>query len=150
MSFFLRRLRNHSEAEDLTQEVFVRLAASGSDKNFSNLDGYVFQTAANLLRDRIRREKVRNEYRQGLDEADSFPNEPLDPDRIYAGRESLNQAVMALRELNERTRAIFILFRLENMKQRDIANMFGISVSAVEKHVARAIAHLACRLSEIK
>ena len=38
-----------------------------------------------------------------------------------------------------------MLFRLENMKQKDIATAFGIAQSTVEKHVMRAIMHLAAR-----
>jgi RNA polymerase sigma factor (sigma-70 family) len=54
--------------------------------------------------------------------------------------------VNALREMPERTRTIFILFRLENMKQREIADMLGISVRTVEQHVIRASAWLRERL----
>lgn len=48
-----------------------------------------------------------------------------------------------LQALPERTRVIFILRRLEGLKYQDIANRFGISVSAVEKHMERAVAQLA-------
>jgi len=48
--------------------------------------------------------------------------------------------------LPERTRDIFILFRVEKMRQAEIAKRLGVSVSAVEKHVIRAAAHLARRL----
>jgi RNA polymerase sigma-70 factor (ECF subfamily) len=47
--------------------------------------------------------------------------------------------------LPARTRDIFVLFRLDQLKQSEIAARMGISVSAVEKHVVRAVAHLARR-----
>ena len=53
---------------------------------------------------------------------------------------------MALTELHPRTRDVFVLHRLEQMKQAEIAGLFGISVSSVEKHIARALEHLATRL----
>ena len=37
---------------------------------------------------------------------------------------------------------VFVLYRLEKMKQREIAALYGISVSSVEKYVARATEHL--------
>ena len=49
-------------------------------------------------------------------------------------------------ELPERTRNVFLLARLENMRQAEIARRLGVSVSGVEKHLARAIAHLSQRL----
>ncbi len=139
MSFFLRRVRNHAEAEDLTQDVFVRLAG-GDLSRLENSDAYIFQAAANLLRDRSRRNRVRAEYREGKGALDGSLTELLTPARIVVGRESLDQVIDALRGLPERSRTIFILARLEHMKQRDIADIFGISVSAVEKHIVKALA----------
>jgi RNA polymerase sigma-70 factor (ECF subfamily) len=51
----------------------------------------------------------------------------------------------ALDELGQRTRDIYVLFRLEAMKQREIAALYGLTVKSVEKHVMRATLHLALR-----
>ena len=145
MAFFLRRIGNHAEAEDLTQEVFARLMAMGAE-NLHQADAYVFQMAANLLRDRGRREKVREAYRFGVLAGEGVGVEPIDPERVLAGRQSLGQIAAALREAPERTRAIFLLYRIEQMKKRDIAETYGISTSAVDKHLMKAMAHLWKRL----
>lgn len=145
MAFFLRRIGNHAEAEDLTQEVFARLMALGAD-NLQQADAYVFQMAANLLRDRGRREKVREAYRFGVLAGEGVGVEPIDPERVLAGRQSLGQIAAALRETPERTRSIFLLYRVEQMKKRDIAETYGISTSAVDKHLMKAMAHLWKRL----
>ncbi len=141
MAFFLRRVRNHAEAEDLTQEVFIRIAQGGGAA-MKSAEAYIFQVAANLLRDRVRRNKVRDQYlaelKPGLDEE----NELLDPQRIVAGREALERLSEGLRDLPERTRLIFLLFRYENLDYKTIADSLGISTSAVEKHVYRAMAKL--------
>ena len=138
MAFFLRRIRNHSEAEDLTQEVLMRVAERGSTIDAAQPDAYIFQIAANLLRDRGRRQKVRTAYQVGLGANEAAQVEERDPDRVLQARQSLATVLNALRELPMRTRTIFILFRLENMKQREIADMLGISVRTVEQHVVRA------------
>ena len=148
MSFFLRRLRNHAEAEDLTQEVFVRLARSG--REVETAEAYIFQTAANQLRDRARHERTRAAYRLGLGALQAEQVEVLDPARVLVGREALGRLIGGLEELPERTREIFILYRLENMTRVEIAGGLGISVSAVEKHLARAMVHLARRLEDGK
>ena len=90
--------------------------------------------------------KVRAIYQQGLGAQEGSRVEELDPDRVLQARQSLASVVNALREMPERTRTIFILFRLENMKQREIADMLGISVRTVEQHVIRASTHLRERL----
>jgi RNA polymerase sigma factor (sigma-70 family) len=71
--------------------------------------------------------------------------EDLSPERVLLSEESLNDVLRTLSELGERTRDIFILFRLERMKQKDIAALLGIAQSTVEKHVMRAVMHLAER-----
>lgn len=146
MTFFLRRIYNHAEAEDLTQEVLLRVAQRGATIDASRPDGYVFQIAANLLRDRGRRLKVRNAYQAGVGDDETNWIEQRDPVRVLQAKQSLATVLAALRQLPERTRTIFILFRLEGMKQREIADHLGISVRTVEQHVTRASIHLRERL----
>jgi RNA polymerase sigma-70 factor (ECF subfamily) len=67
------------------------------------------------------------------------------PERVLDGETSLAQVLQALSELGELTRNVFVLFRLEHMKQKDIAVLYGIAQSTVEKHVMRAVLHLARR-----
>jgi len=146
MAFFVRRVRNRTEAEDLTQEVFTKLAAA--PRAFQHADAYVFQTAANLLRDRGRREKVRADYREAIRADDLAGTETIGPDRVVAGRQTLVQVIDALQMLPERTRAIFILHRLEKLKKPEIAAMFGLSVSGIDKHLIKAMVHLHTRLKD--
>jgi RNA polymerase sigma-70 factor (ECF subfamily) len=147
MAFFLRRLGNHAEAEDLTQEVFARLADVEAD-HMQSPDAYIFRMAANLLRDRRRRELVRFDYRAKAMAAEDAGVDMLDPLRVAAGRESLANLTAALHELPESTRTIFILYRLENVDKRDICQAFEISLSSVERHLVRAIAHLTRRVKD--
>ena len=139
MAFFVRRTRDHSEAEDLTQEVFVRLlnqdAASVSD-------GYIFRIAQNLLVDRARKNQVRDRYREALKYDPDDGRDVLDPERVAQGRQQLSFILAGLNELPERTRTIFLLFKVENLSQQAIAQTFDISESAVKQQVAKALAHL--------
>ena len=147
MAFFLRRVRNHQEAEDLTQEVFARLL--GKDEPAAGLaDAYVFQVATNLLRDGARRNRVREEYRVLADPLEDAAGDSLDPARIAIGRDALTRLVSGIDALPERTRTIFILYRIENVGMEAIAESYGISKSAVKKHVVKAMAALTERLRE--
>jgi len=146
MAFFVRRIHDHCEAEDLTQQVLLRVAERAASIDERGPDGYVFQIAANLLRDRSRRLRVRATYQAGFGMLDASRIEELDPDRVVQGRHSLDVVLKALNDLPERTRNIFILARLESLKQREIAEMLGISVRTVEQHMIRASAQLRQRL----
>lgn len=147
MAFFVRRVRNRAEAEDLTQEVFAKLAMAGR-RHVRHVDAYVFQTAANLLCDRGRREKVRADHRATLQAQEAAPTESLGPERLIESRQNLARVVEALLELPERTRGIFILHRVEKLKKAEIASMFGISVSGIDKHLVKAVLHLHRRLGD--
>ncbi len=147
MSYFHRRVRNHAEAEDLTQQVFLRLLAAGDTGQIDRVEAYVFTIAGNLLKDRSRTLARRGDNGPSLDEdlIGDLVKEAADirtPERVLLGRESLANVLATLGELDERTRDIFILFRLEHMKQHEIAALYGIGLSTVERLVTKAALHL--------
>ena len=152
VAYFMKRVNSRNEAEDLTQEVFVRLLNHPDKNNGQTIEGYVFTIAANLLRDRAKSvataQRKRIQSLDVLDEKDTFSAslvEDRNPERVLVGRQTIQDVLDALTELGERTRDIFILARLENVGHREIATMYGISVSAVEKMMMKAMAHLGAR-----
>jgi RNA polymerase sigma-70 factor (ECF subfamily) len=142
IQFFRRKLRDPQEIEDLVQEVYLRLAARGSGERIENVAGYLFQTAAAVLADYFRRRSVRHAGDHVEFDADRHAESDFDAERVLASKQALGNAVAALRELPERTRWIFVWRRLEGHQYKDIASRLGISVSAVEKHMVRAMHHL--------
>lgn len=70
------------------------------------------------------------------------------PERVLSGKREFEQLIEALAELPERTRQIFVLYHLENLRQKEIANRLGMPVSTLEKHLARANKHLLKRLGK--
>jgi RNA polymerase sigma factor (sigma-70 family) len=151
MVFFTRRTRDRVLAEDLTQETLLRVIAAQRVVRVEQPESYVFKVAMNLLRDQRRAQaRVGAAAFVPIDDAvagelDRELMEDLSPERVLLSKESLQDVLQTLDELGERTRDIFILFRLERMKQKDIAALFGIGQSTVEKHVMRAVLHLANR-----
>jgi RNA polymerase sigma factor (sigma-70 family) len=143
-AYFRRRVRSDNEAEDLTQEVFLRLIRRMDLDTIENPEAFVFRTAVNLLRDRSRRGKTQRShlteisYQQG-------DVEELSPERVFDSRQSLQQVIDVLEELDERSRDAFILHRLEGMKHAEIAELYGVSVSSVEKYIIKALALLTKR-----
>jgi RNA polymerase sigma-70 factor (ECF subfamily) len=141
--YFLRRGLPQSDVEDLVQDVFVRLSRRKGLSGMASVEGYLFETAASVAIDYWRGARRRGSLlREPYDEA-RHAIEDFGPDRILAGREALGTVVEGLLELPERTRNVFILARLEQLRHAEIARRLGISVSAVEKHLIKAFAHLA-------
>ncbi|HEU0067131.1 MAG TPA: sigma-70 family RNA polymerase sigma factor [Sphingomonas sp.] len=141
VAFFQRRLRDPSHAEDLAQDLFCRLAASPQHV-VDNPEAYVFRIAANLVNDHYRHETVRTRYHHSTDTGQERDVDRIDAERLLAARESVGRVAQVLNTLPERTRHIFILYRLEGMPRKAIADSFGISVSAIEKHIATAMCTL--------
>jgi RNA polymerase sigma-70 factor (ECF subfamily) len=154
LTYFLRRIRDRAQAEDLVQDVLLRVIRARESDVIERPESYVFKVAANLLKD-LRRQTGRHPtipLSRMLNDAedDILPGlvEERSPERMLAGETSLAEVLRALAELNELTRNIFILFRLERVKQKDIAALYGIAQSTVEKHVMKAVLHLARRCGQ--
>ena len=151
IAFFVKRIRDRVLAQDLTQETMLRVIAAHKVGPIERLDRYLFRVALNLLRDHKNREaQLRPSALVPIDEAAATELErqlveDLSPERVILSRDSLADVLGALEELGERTRDIFVLFRLERIKQKEIAALLGIGTSTVEKHVMKATLHLATR-----
>jgi RNA polymerase sigma-70 factor (ECF subfamily) len=148
LGFFVRRVQDQSEAEEMTQEVFYRLAKRPDILSDNRIEGYIFEIAANLVRDRARRERTRNPLNQiPIEDIEVASDEPS-VERTLEGRRRLRVLLDALSELSPKCRSIFLLHRYRGMPHTEIAARFGISVSAVEKHMSRALLHLKSAMRE--
>ena len=151
MSYFVRRVGDRSEAEDLTQEVFARMLTAAARQPIDDREAFIFQIASNLLRDRGRKTVTRAAAQLAevddrlVSELTREFVEDRGPERVLLAQEEIGAVLNALDELGERTRDVYVLFRLEAMKHRQIAELYGISASTVEKEIARATLHLALR-----
>jgi RNA polymerase sigma factor (sigma-70 family) len=136
------------DAEDLVQEAYIRLAEFSLSNSVRSPEAFVLQTATNLGRSehraRIRHDKAHS---------DSAVAAILHPQIVsqheeIAARERLRVVEQAMAELPARAREVFVLHRIEGLKYREVAELLNISVSAVEKNMARALAHMALKLHE--
>ncbi len=138
--FMRARCGNATEAEDLLQDLWFKLANATAP--IAEPLAYLYSMADNLVLDR-RRSAQRRERRDdawvdlagggsgGVSEAPS-------PERQVIAKSQLEQVAQIFDELGERTTAIFKSYRIDGEGQRDIAAQHGISLSAVEKHLQKA------------
>lgn len=144
LRYFVRRGLDEEAAEDSAQEVFVRLAKADL-AGVQSAEGYLFATASAVLIDRARRARVRAVGQHDpIDSIELVCGEPS-PARVFEGRQALERLAMMLDELPERTREIFLLNRLDRLSNTQLAARYGISVSSIEKHMTKALAHLRAR-----
>lgn len=140
--FFERRSFTPADAEDLAQEVFVKITRLDRSASIWQPEAFLFQIAANVLRDKLRRDAARHrdqhvEFNGELD----GPEAPSE-ESVYEGRESLQRLLAALAGLTPKCRTVFILHKYEGLSYSEIAQRYEVSVSAVEKHMINAMKHL--------
>jgi RNA polymerase sigma factor (sigma-70 family) len=131
------RLRDAEAAEDVLQDIWLKLESAGSGP-VADPAAYLYRMANNLAFDR-RRSEVRRQSREGAWlELRGDEEAGVAQDRALLAREQLFAMQQAIAALPERTAAIFRRYRFDEVPRKDIAIEYGISVSAVEKHLQRA------------
>ena len=143
VQFLVQRLKSTFTAQDLVQDLYVRIRTLDPAPSVSNHRAYLFRMAANLATDHQRREKRHAELQA---EAQSYLTETADtrsPERLAQSRAELARMARALDVLPPTTRRIFELNRFEEKSHREIAEIVGLSPTAVFKHIRRAVDHLA-------
>ena len=140
LRFLRARGATADEAEDVVQELYLKLAAQPTGA-VAEPRAYLYRMADNLMLDR-RRAAMRRERREERwsDEATAFSGVSLAPptEQALIAQQELHLVSAAMAQLPERTVEIFRRFRIDGERQRAIAADVGISVSAVEKHLQRA------------
>ena len=138
-NYFLRRVNSAEEAEDLVQEVFLRLLKRNVSDQIDSLDSYLFRVAANTYKDYLRYHAIRGKGQHcSLEEAPE-PRSELSAERVLIAKQSLNQLTKELDKLPERTRDIFVMRAIQNRPYAEIAELMDLSTRAVEKHTAKAL-----------
>jgi RNA polymerase sigma factor (sigma-70 family) len=140
--FFAAYRLSAEDAEDLAQEVFLRLTRPGQIDGLRDPEAFAFTLARNLVRDRARRLQTRCSNSSVAVEELNLPCSRPTPDQAIEHYERLQSADTALASLKPSTRAAFLMHRVDGLGYSDVAARMGVSVSMVEKHIMAAIAVL--------
>lgn len=141
-SFLTHQTHSVHDAEDLAQEVFLRLWRMGGQSEIRHLKAFAFKVAGNLLKDRSRRTYTRM-MRNAVPAADvPLSDAGVEPSNVVESWQTLATVAAAIAQMPPRTREAFLLYRLEACSHAQIAARMGVSVSMVEKYVSQATAAL--------
>ena len=141
--FLNYRLNCPDTAEDLLQELFFKLPLLDPvPQSFDHIRAWIFSVAGNLANDYLRIQKRRCELLE-LYWRDSHDANDSDLfDRQLLAEDHLKQIQEALSILPDQCADILFLSRIEGLTNARIAQELGISLSWVEKNIARALSHL--------
>ncbi|HVT90521.1 MAG TPA: RNA polymerase sigma factor [Tepidisphaeraceae bacterium] len=134
-----RLLGNLHDAMEVTQDAMLKAYTSlGTLEKPEAFGGWLMRIVSNLSLNYRRSRKVRSQL--PLDDlmgsSESEPSEgELDPARTMAGKELGAKIQQALSELPEKQRLALVMFTIQEMSQKDVAEALGCSVEAVKWHV---------------
>lgn len=140
--FLARRVRCRATAQDLAQEVFLRIHAIRW-RAIYNPRAFLFRIAANLASTHRTQARRRSEVIDELNELLSSDVDEATPERHILAADELARVAVVLQSLPERTRQILVWHRYDGIQQNEIARSLGISTTAVEKHLRKALALMA-------
>ncbi len=162
-NFIRRRVPDPRDAEDILQEVFYELVeANRLLMPIEHITGWLFRVARNRITDLFRKKKPESfsdaavayeddEEMRGLQIQieDLLPSPDAGPEALYARSLLLEELELALDELPEEQRAVFVAHELEGRSFKQMAAETGVSVNTLLSRKRYAVQHLRERLQSI-
>ena len=149
--FLVRAVGSIAEAEDILQEVYLRLVRRQERETISEFPrAYLFTTATNVIRDRRRRQKVRRNFDHDPFDETSCPDHTPSVEATMIWQEGLEIVKDALQDLKPIHRRIFVLHKIEGLSFPEIAKETGVPLRTVQRYASDALAHCAARLEKQK
>jgi RNA polymerase sigma factor (sigma-70 family) len=157
-NFIRKRVPNESDAEDLVQEVFYELVeASRLLMPIEYVTGWLYQVARNRITDLFRKMKPDNfTDAAAMDEdgaliqiEDLLPSPDAGPEALYLRKLLLNELEVAISELPDEQREVFVAHDLEGRSFKEIAAESGVNQNTLLSRKRYAVLELRKRLSMI-
>jgi len=157
-SFIRRRVPDQRDAEDNLQDVFYKLVeANRLLMPIEHVTGWLFRVARNRITDLFRKKQpesfsdtaVADEDGELLRLEDLLPSPDAGPAALYARHVLLDELELAIDELTEEQREVFVAHELEGRSFKQIAADTGVSVNTLLARKHQAVLHLRQRLQGI-
>jgi RNA polymerase sigma-70 factor (ECF subfamily) len=138
---FLTRRAGRAAAEDVLQDVWVKLRERGDPETWREPRAVLFTTAANLATDVDRRNATANRHvlEESAQADETCPR--AGPEAQAEAAAHLARLQAALMQLPPECRAAFLMNRIEALTHAEIAARLGISTKSVQRYIERTVKH---------
>jgi RNA polymerase sigma-70 factor (ECF subfamily) len=131
----------HTEAEDLVQEAYLRLLQHPDCSTIHNPRAYLYKVISNLGFDYRRKQTVHRQYHEAEDiELDSLVSPLPALDVVADGQLLLKKCLIAMENLPDVYRHVFLLHRIDGLSHKEIAQALQLPQRTVERYFAKALA----------
>lgn len=144
-SYLQHRLGDGHTASDLVQDAFLNVLER-PDTRIHDIRAYLYAIARNLLLNHRKQEARRRTETRAPEAFTQMAADQPSPEDVVDSRLQLERLHALVRELPLRTQEVFVLNRIEGLTHAQVARQLRLSESAVQKHLALAIAHMTRRL----
>ncbi len=157
-NFIRRRVPDPLDAEDILQDVFYRLVeANRLLMPIEHVTGWLFRVARNRITDLFRKKEPENfgeiavtdEDDELVQFEDLLPSPDAGPEALYARHVLLDELELALGELPEEQREVFVAHEFEGRSFKEIADKTGVSLNTLLSRKRYAVLYLRGRLQGI-
>jgi len=157
-NFIRRRVPDPRDAEDVLQDVFYRLVeANRLLMPIDHVTGWLFRVARNRITDLFRKKTpelfsdamIENEEGEALQIEDLLPSPDAGPEALYFRNVLLDELELALDELPDEQREVFVAHELEGRSFKELAEETGVSLNTLLSRKRYAVLHLRERLQSI-
>src|SRR5438105_3025601 len=159
-NFIRRRVPDPRDVEDILQDVFYELVeANRLLMPIEHVTGWLFRVARNRITDLFRKRKPESLSDNAMERDDAgeeqlefedlLPSPAAGPETLYARNVLLDQLVLAVGELPEEQRRVFVAHELEGRSFKEIAAETGVGVNTLLSRKRYAVLHLRERLQSI-
>ena len=140
--FIHSKIKRNEDADDIIQEVYLRIIRLKDTRHIDNPRAFLFKTAQNVIIDRYRQNNAQQGDSHIAYNDDICSSEQYSPEKITQAKQRYSLFLLALEELNNNCRTAFMLNRFSNLPYKEIAKLMGVSVAMVEYHIMRALSHI--------
>jgi len=157
-NFIRRRVSDPRDVEDVLQDVFYRLVeANRLLMPIEHVTGWLFRVARNRITDLFRKKKpelfsdaaVEDEDGELLQIEDLLPSPDAGPEALYFRNLLLDELELALDELPDEQREVFVAHELEGRSFKELAEETGVSMNTLLSRKRYAVLHLREQLQSI-
>jgi RNA polymerase sigma factor (sigma-70 family) len=157
-NFIRRRVPDPLDAEDILQDVFYRLVeANRLLMPIEHVTGWLFRVARNRITDLFRKKEPESfseigsadEDGEQLHFEDLLPSPDVGPEALYARNVLLAELELALDELPEEQRAVFVAHEFDGRSFKELSAETGVSVNTLLSRKRYAVLHLRERLQRV-
>lgn len=144
--FLYYKYGSSNNPADLVQEAFAKLWDNCKKVTFEKAKSFLFTVASNQMLNELSKKKTALNYAQQKPKGHTIES----PQYLLEEDEYMKRLQRAIEELTEEQRVAFLLNRIEGKKHKEIAEMLGISVKAVEKRIYKALDKLRKQVGKLK